>query len=280
VFQAEALSLEAHATFLAATHPLGPDAVLAGDQPGAAPLLALDGRTYAGGPGLVVAAQDEAGLINLDSLPQAALPRLFAALGAAPGAERVLADRFADYLDPHDLKRPQGADRSDYAALGLPAPPKAQLVRRAQALGVLGWRSLLGDAGWRAFRDNVTSDPTSASVNVNTATASMLEVVYGFSPAQAQLALARRRQAPFTELEDLGRASGVTLHGDAERDYAAPNGRFALRIEDAGAGLAYRARLLLSPDDPARPFWIAEPETSRLTAAERADLPNHAPQLP
>jgi hypothetical protein len=70
------------------------------------------------------------------------------------------------------------------------------------------------------------------------------------------------------------------LHGDAERVYTMPNGRFALKVEDADAGLVYRARLLLSPDDTARPFWVVEARAAQLTAAEKASLPTHAPNLP
>jgi hypothetical protein len=279
-FQAQALDLEARTAFLAATRPLGSAAVLAGDQPAAPALLALDGRPYAAPGGLALAAQDEAGLINLDTLPYAAAPRLFAALGVAPGWQGAMADRFADYLDPRDLKRTNGADLSDYAAAGLPPPPKGALTRRDQLLGLMGWNTLVAPPAWRDFRDNLTADPISTDINANTATPATLEVVYGLTPAQAALAVARRGQGSFFELEDLGRAAGVPLHGDVERSYTAPNGRIALRIDDPASGLAYRARILLSPDDPTQPFSVAEPETSRLTDAERAALPAHAPALP
>jgi hypothetical protein len=51
-------------------------------------------------------------------------------------------------------------------------------------------------------------------------------------------------------------------------------------VEDAAAGLAYRSRLILSPDDPSRPFWVAEPAIAQLSPAERAQVPAHAPQFP
>jgi hypothetical protein len=279
-FQAEALSLEAHATLLAATHPLGAASILAANRPAAPPLLALDGRAYQAAPGVTLAAQDEAGLINLDNLPQPAVARLIAALGVKPGFQGAMIDRFDDYLDPSDLKRPQGADTDDYAEAGLPPPAKGPLVRRGQVLGVMSWPDAVAAPAWRAFADNVTADPSSIDFNANTATPATLEVMLGFSRAQAAVAVAQRAQSPFATLEDVGRAGGVTLHGDAERVYTMPNGRFALKVEDAGAGLAYRARLLLSPDDPVRPFWVVEASTAPLTAAEKASLPTNAPLLP
>lgn len=279
-FEADALTLEARAAFIAATRPLGPSAVLAASEPNAPALLALDGRPYEAAPGIRLSAQDEAGLINLDNLPASARPRLFAAMGVAGADETAMADRLADYMDPQDLKRPQGADNADYARAGLAAPPRGPLVRRAQALGIVGWGDAVGTRRWQAFADNVTADPTSASSNVNTASAATLEVLYGLTPAQAEAAVARRTIAPFAELEDLGRTVGLKLPSDAERSYTMPNGRFALRVEDAAAGLAYRSRLILSPDDPTRPFWVAEPTITQLTPAERASSPPHAPHLP
>lgn len=278
-FEAVALSLEARTAFIAATRPLGPAAALGGG-PGAPGPLALDGRPYAAGPDLILSAQDEAGLINFDNLPAPARGRLFAAMGVSPAYQGAMADRLGDYMDAADLKRAQGADAADYARAGLPAPPQGPLVRRAQVLGLWGWDAAVGAERWQGFADNVTADPSSSDSNVNTATAATLEVLYGLTPAQADAVVARRAAAPFAELEDLGRAVGLKLPSDAERSYTMPNGRLALKVEDADAGFAYRSRLILSPDDPTRPFWVAEPAISQLSAAQRALVPAHAPQFP
>ncbi|HLY80718.1 MAG TPA: hypothetical protein VKQ70_15155 [Caulobacteraceae bacterium] len=277
LFRAQALSLEADVAYAAATRPLGPVAVIRGPQPGAAALFTLDGAPYDAGAGLTVATQDEAGLINVDDLPPAAMPRLFAALGVTPDGQAMMTDRLGDYLDPDDLKRPQGAEADDYRHAGLPGPPNGPLRRRNQLLGVMGWSGAVDPAAWRAFADNVTADPSSITANINTATPAMLEVVYGLTPTQAQLALVRRAQAPFTALSDMGRTVGLGLPGDAELVYTAPGGRFAVKIEDPGAGLAYRSRILLSPADAERPFWIVEPAVSSLTAAEKASTPINSP---
>jgi hypothetical protein len=270
-FEAAALSLEAHTAFLAATRPLSPASVGA---------LALDGRPYDAGQGMFVAVQDEAGLINLDNLPSSARGRFFAAMGASPASQAAMADRLGDYLDVGDLKRPLGADAGDYARAGLAAPPKGPMLRRAQLLGLLGWDAAVGGALWRSFADKVTADPSSVAVNINTATPATLEVLYGLTPAEAEAAVARRAGRPYAELEELGRAVGLKLPSDAERSYTMPNGRFALQVEEPAAGLAYRSRLILSPDDPARPVWVVEPAVSQLSPAEQASSPAHAPYFP
>ena len=279
LFQAQALTLEADIAYVAVTRPLGPAAVMRSTEPDARALLAIDGAPYAAGADLTVATQDEAGLINVDQLPPSAMPRLFAALGVSPDRQAMMTDRLSDYMYADQLKRPQGADADDYRFAGLPPPPGAPLLRRDQLLGVMGWSDSVSRAAWRGFADNVTADPSSAASNVNTATPAMLEVVYGLTPAQAQAVIARRAAAPFTALSEVGRLVGLGLPADAERVYTMPSGRFAVKIENPGAGLAYRSRILLSPADDRRPFWIAEPAISRLTAAETA-APVAAPPFP
>jgi type II secretory pathway component PulK len=277
LFQVQALSLEADVAYAAATRPLGPARVMRAAAPNAGALFALDGTPYNAGNDLTVATQDEAGLINIDQLPVAAMPRLFAAMGVSRDGQTMMTDRLADYLSVGDLKRPQGAKADDYLHAGLPPPPDGPLRRRDQLLGVMGWSDAVDRAAWRSFADNVTADPTSITANVNTATPAMLEVVYGLTPAQAHAALARRAQAPFTALSDMGRTVGLALPGDAELVYTLPSGRFAVKIENRLAGLAYRSRILLSPADAERPFWIVEPAVSSLTAAEKASPPANVP---
>jgi type II secretory pathway component PulK len=274
LFQVQALSLEADVAYAAATRPLGPAAVMRAAEPNAGALFSLDGAPYDASNDLTVATQDEAGLINIDDLPIAAMPRLFAAIGVSRDGQIMMTDRLADYLSGGDLKRPEGAKADDYLHAGLPPPPDGPLRRRDQLLGVMGWSDMVDRAAWRSFADNVTADPTSITANINTATPAMLEVVYGLSPVQVQAALARRAQAPFTALSDMGRSVGLGLPADAELVYTMPSGRFAVKIENKSAGLAYRSRILLSPADAERPFWIVEPAVSSLTAAEKASPPD------
>jgi type II secretory pathway component PulK len=279
-FEAAASSAEADVAYQTATSPLAPRALITRGSGGPLEALALDGAPYALGPGLTASVQDEAGLINLDALPLAAKARLFAVMGVAPADRVAMADRLADYTDADDLRRANGAEADDYVRAGLPPPPNADLTRRAQVEGVMGWGRAVGVERWRAFADNVTADPSSVTSNVNTATEATLETLYGLAPERARAAIAQRARAPFTGVEALGRAAGVTLHSDAELVYTMPNGRFALKIEDAPAGLAYRSRVILSPADADRPFWIVEPAISSLTAAEKASPPVHALAFP
>ncbi len=282
-FETQALSLEAHAAYAAAVGQPTPSGLTVPDLArDADPRLAADGRAYkvAAAPQLRLSLQDEAGLINLDSLPREALGRLFEALGVAVDQRVAMADRLSDFSDPDDLARIDGAEAAAYRDQGLAPPPNGPLRTVDQALGVLGWKQAVPREVWRGARDDLTADPTAASMNVNTATPRALKVLFGFSDDQVAAVLARRRQAPFAGLEDLGRAAGVRLSGDAERVYGFPDGRFAVKITAPGTGLAYRARIVLSPKDPERPVWLEDPALSLSPASGKAERLVDAPDFP
>ena len=282
-FETQALSLEAHAAYVAAVGQptaLGlnaPDIDRRGD-----PRVAADGASYqpAGATELRLSMQDEAGLINLDSLPQAALARLMDRLGVPPDRRAALVDRFSDYVDADDLTRIDGAEAAAYRERGLPSPPNGPLHDLDQALGVLGWKEAVPRERWRGLRDDLTADPTSAAFNANTATPGALRVLFGFDDSQVAAIAERRRAAPFNSLEDLGRAAGVRMSGDAERVYGFPNGRFAVKITAPGAGLAYRTRIVLTPRDPERPVWIEDSALSLSPANGKAERLTNAPLFP
>jgi type II secretory pathway component PulK len=279
----QALSLEAHAAYAIA---VGAPTATGVDVPGldrrADPRLMADGRPYqaSNASDLRLSVQDEAGLVNLDTLPQTATGRLVEALGVPPDQRAALVDRFSDYLDIDDLPRVNGAETAAYRDRGLPPPPNGPLRDIDQALGVLGWKDVVPRERWRAVRDDLTTDPTSTTLNINTATPGALRVLFGFSDAQVASLMERRGAAPFTGLEDLGRAAGVRLSGDAERVYGFPNGRFALKITVPGTGLTYRSRIVLTPRDRERPVWIENRTLSMTPTEGKAQQLANAPLLP
>jgi general secretion pathway protein K len=294
-FEQAALSLEAKAAFLAATEPLGEDAIRVGApraQSRSAPGLGhaflardvvplhLDGRRYGyGGGRFWLSLQDGAGQINLDQLSPEARVRLMAALGVPADRRAALMDHLGDDLDPDNLRRMHGAEATDYAAAGLPPPRNRPFTRPVEALGALGWRDAVSRAAWTGMRDELSADPISPDLNVNTASPLALEVLLGLSPAQARAATTARQAAPFLTIADLTRVAGPVL-SDPERGYTRPNGRFALKVTSHRAGLVYRARIVLTPDGAERPLWIEEPSLMPAAAAERTPQPADAPVFP
>lgn len=278
-FEETALSVEARTTLSALTLPVTTDSILVPDGRGQTAPLLLDGAPYAAS-GLEVSLQDEAGLINLDTLPSRTLPRLVEQFGVEPRLAPALAARLADFLDPDDLVRAGGAERDAYRAAGRPPPPNGPLRGRAELLGVLGWEEAAPKGSWRAVRSLVVTDSVNVGVNINTTPATVLQVLYGLTPDQAERAVARRRIAPFATLEDLGRAAGVALVGDAERSVIRPSNRLQFGAASARARQAYASRLVLTPDDPSRPFHVEDRAIALLPAEKAGQSPRHVAPLP
>jgi type II secretory pathway component PulK len=282
-FQTQALSLEAHAAYAAAIGaPTATGLAVPGLDRRADPWLAIDGRPYqpASAPTLQLSMQDEAGLINLNNLSQPSIARLVEALDVPVDRRAALVDRFSDYVDLDDLSRVDGAEAAAYRDRGLPAPPNGPRRDIDQTLGVLGWKEAVPRERWRDLRDDMVADPTSSAININTATPAALRVLFGFSDDQLSTLLARRRAALFKGLEDLGRAAGVRLSGDAERVYGFPNGRFALKITVPETDMTYRSRIVLTPRDRERPVWIENSTLSLTPAKGKAEPLTDAPLLP
>lgn len=296
-FEQAALSLEARTIWFAATEPLSEDAVMIGapraesqtqlsTRPGferrTVTPLNLDGRPYrAGDPRepLSVSVQDAAGQLNLDQLPEPAKARLVAALGAPAAEQARLVDRWDDWLDPDQLKRQNGAEAPDYLSAGQAPPRDGSMVRTSEMLGVLGWTATIPRERWLAMRDALTVDPLSTAFNVNTAPSQALAIMFGLSPAQVDAAVAARRRRPFLSMADFTAAIALIPY-DSETPYTRPDGRFSLKVASQARQLVFRSRIVLTPQSPERPLWIAERSIATAAEQERTGLPPDALAFP
>ena len=293
-FEQSARSLEARTAWLAATEPLGEAAILVGGPRAQSrsrldPVISprrplapvfLDGRPYrtrnAQGP-LFVSLQDGAGLLNLNLMTDEARAGVVASLGVAPGERGRRAERWADWIDIDDLQRLGGAERSDYAARGLPQPRNGPMTRVSEVLGVLGWTAAAPRKAWVGLREQLTVDSESPIFNVNTASPAALRIALDLTPAQAEAVVAARRQAPLVSIADLSRVTGP-MPFDTESTYTRPNGRISLTVTAPRRKLVFRSRIVLTPNSPERPLWIEERAVS--TAAEGSRAPADAPEFP
>jgi general secretion pathway protein K len=73
-----------------------------------------------GGAEITVSVQDEGGKIDLNQAPDDLLRGLFVSLGVEAAEAGALVDAIADFRDPDDLRRLNGAEDRDYEAAGLP----------------------------------------------------------------------------------------------------------------------------------------------------------------
>ncbi len=279
-FEERSLDIEARATFATLTSPITSGAIEIRDRRGDVRLIQLDGTPYATANGLQIALQDEAGLINLDTLPVRDLPRLFVQFGIAPAPAATMAARLADYVDHDDLVRDQGAEADAYTRAGLPPPPNQRLRSRADVLGVIGWADAAPPGAWRRARDLIVTDAANIGVNINTMPPAVLQVLYGLRPEDAKRAAAQRRQRPFATLEELGRAAGVRLIGDAERSVIKPAGRIRFTLDSPKDERTWSSRIILNPPDGLRPFVVVDRGVTLLTPGEKAQVDKDVAAFP
>lgn len=151
-----------------------------------------DGTVYAltfGGGEVRVAIQDEAGKIDLNTASDELLHGLFTSIGLADDEAGVLVDAVADFRDPDDLRRLNGAEDADYLAAGLPhgakdAPFEA-IEELQQVLGMTPrlYRRIAPLATVHSWEDGI--DPLVAPPEV-------LSAVPGIVPAQVEAVLDAR----------------------------------------------------------------------------------------
>ena len=286
--RADALTLEAQISFLAATSAVDRQSLLLTPAQTdedmdslEAPLppglrddvrrIAIDSRRYrtpVGARSYVVSLQDGAGLINPNYLDDFQRRALMALLGAAENDQAILADRIADYIDPDDLVRPAGAERSDYERAGLAPPPNQRLASADQLFGVIGFAEIVDDRKWRDIQDFIAPDPTSTTANVNTAPAEVLMVLYGLSRPQAEQAIRTRATLPFASMDDFVATVGVGQNLDLIRDDTLPNLRYHVRIVDPRGRQAATFVLTSTPTSGDRPIWVEGRRITSVAAAE------------
>lgn len=121
------------------------------------------------------------------------LKNLFTAWGLAPDAADVLIDRLTDWIDDDIGRQLNGAEQSDYEALGIVDAPANRPFRSVAEMGrVLGMEELTAvNPNWRdAF--TIFGD---GKIDVNEAGADVLQAVTGLTPEMAS-EIVRARAGP------------------------------------------------------------------------------------
>jgi len=104
------------------------------------PAIALDDRPYRGSNDDIVRLQDSRGLLNVNFPEQNMMSRLLGQLGVPIEKRDAMIDTLLDYTDNDDLRRLNGAEKSEYEALGLPPPANEWLASPYQLRNIIGWR--------------------------------------------------------------------------------------------------------------------------------------------
>lgn len=243
--------------------------------------IALDDRPYSN-EGTIVQLQDTRGLLNINF---ASDQQLYAFLGAmqVPVEQRAhLIDTLHDYIDADDLRRLEGAESTEYAALGLPPPRNMPLTSPMELKNIIGWRDM--PTLWQdpPITELVSVDGV-GPMNPNTAPWQVLASLSGVTPPLAQAVVARRKLGPIS-IALLEQITGTTLDTFPPTTLAYPSGNLMVTQRAIGMPWAIRYNIRLTPSSTISPWQIGyyyriEEKTNSANANTVANG-SEIPQLP
>lgn len=142
---------------------------------------------------IVVTAVDEGARIDVNAAPDALLRSLLVQVGGMDDASAsALVDAIADWRDPDDLRRPNGAEAPEYKAANLPyGPANAPFETIGEVSRVLGMTS----AVFARIRDAITVYSRTPGIDTATAGRSVLLALPGATPEAVDAFIAQRSDA-------------------------------------------------------------------------------------
>ncbi len=218
---------------------------------GNSPAIALDDRPYRGSGEDIVRLQDNRGLLNLNFVERNMMTRLLGQLGVPIEKRDAMIDTLLDYVDTDDLRRLNGAEKSEYAALGLPPPVNDWLATPYQLRNIIGWRDQ------PELLDNMLRFVTTSRLfgfNPNTAPLEVLASLPGGSRDTAAAIIRMRNLKPFYAGTPLpGFIAGVL---DPEFLYFFPSDSIRLTQQSKALPWAVQYSVTLTPTSEKSPWRV------------------------
>lgn len=214
--------------------------------------------------------RDESARIDVNTASDALLRGLMVSIGLTDEEATRLVDAIADWRDPDSLKRPFGAEESDYQAAGLtyrPANAPFQAIEEIQL--VLGMRPDI----FRRIAPMITVYSRQSGVATPAATREVLLAIPGVTAEQVDAFIARREEAQAARLP-------VPPFAEAGSYASSPSGQVATIRSEAhlpdGTVFVRDAVALLRPV-PRRPVtylaWRAAPTNEPRPAEDASGTP-------
>lgn len=172
-------------------------------------VLRLDGQAYGGVGNARFSLQDEAGFVAVNNVGNVNhLRKLLEVLGVDQEDRGAYIARLTDYVDRDDLHAINGAERSQYAAMGLSGPANAPLMTPEEIDAVLGWDSL--SAKSPVPLPELVTNVLTNGFNANAAPAPVLQIALNLEHEDAVRVVRERAKRPFASFQDLATRTGVT----------------------------------------------------------------------
>jgi len=180
---------------------------------GGPPAIALDDRPYRGSGEDIVRLQDNRGLLNVNFVEQNMMSRLLGQLSVPVEKRDAMIDTLRDYIDTDDLRRLNGAEVAEYAALGLPPPPNDWLASPYQLKNIIGWRDQPGLWENQRLPRLVTTSRISG-LNPNTAPPEILASLPGSTRGATETLIRLRNEKPLYTVGQLADFTSGELDPD------------------------------------------------------------------
>ncbi len=210
--------------------------------------LVADGRAYPLSPTLTFYAQDERGLLPINVLDDPVLSRFLGSVGIPVERHARFIDTLRDYIDPDSLKRLNGAETQEYAALGRAPPANDYLRTRDEIPAILAWDELFaaldreGSPNASAQFLALFTTGRHSGVNVNTAPPEVLLAIAGLDPTRIGALVDQRQIKAFQSMGELAPFS----NGSIDDEFATLVGANTWRITHYKAGMPFLLECQLS----------------------------------
>jgi type II secretory pathway pseudopilin PulG len=237
--------------YVVTTQALGPGGV---GPPIGEPLLFADDRLYRLPDGGEVQLQDDRGLLPLNAVGRAQWRQVLARLGVGTVEVDRWIDVLQDYQDTDSFKRLNGAEATDYAALGLLPPRNDWLVSVRELNRLPLWRDRPEVV---EAIERIGSTSRFLVYNPNTASIDLLGMLLpDATPQQLELFDTLRRRVPFATAASAQRATGLSMERE---DFVFHLGRqLRLTVSAQGATRALQYNVTLVPGASEAPWLISE----------------------
>lgn len=140
---------------------------------------------------LMIRVLDEEGKLDMNTASDAALRELFLQVTGDEGLAQRLSDAIVDWRDPDDLKRPSGAERSEYEAMGKTGPRNRPFQVADELMEVLGF----APAVYQRIEPLITVYTGRDGINPAKAGPEMLRIVFKGDEAAVAEYIAQRSVA-------------------------------------------------------------------------------------
>lgn len=263
--QTQAHSARAAALFWLATHRANPNGY--GRPDGLGENWVADGRWYRLGELGWASLQDQRGLLSINSQQLDALGRLVELQGVDVVKVSRMLDVLADYADVDNLRRLNGAEQADYAALGLQGPRNDWALSVRELFQMPFWQddpALLERVGpWLSTRRTPLQNPNTSPLPV------LRAMLPGAAAQQIELFNTLRLASPFQNGAAAVRATGLPLDNDVFMYHTSDEVRLSVWAPGMPRALEYN--VMLTPGGAAAPWRIIEYHTG-----SRPDVINNA----